>query len=223
MRTPSKYNCQFHLAAERSAWHWECAGFGIPGATLARSLTRLLALVGVRGRAVLTSDDRVRRGPSPGCLAGVRAAFCPDGRGQTDFGGVVRAKAFALTAPGQPVFGDLRRCNGVQWKRGPVERFTGWRWNGAEWNRLELAKSGPSPADVSLKAAFGDSSAVQGSRGRSVAFSPIIEMAAAVCAAAVADERGAEKSAAGEFRESGFGQGIVKGNDRIQLRGQRLQ
>jgi hypothetical protein len=48
-------------------------------------------------------------------------------------------------------------------------------------------------------------------------------MGAAVCAAAVADERKAEKSAAGEFRESGFGQGIVKGNDRIQLRGQRLQ
>jgi hypothetical protein len=51
----------------------------------------------------------------------------------------------------------------------------------------------------------------------------MIEMAAAVCAAAVADERGAGKSDAGEFRESGFGQGIVKGNDRIQLRGQRLQ
>ena len=27
------------------------------------------------------------------------------------------------------------------------------RWNGAEWNRLELAKSGPSAADVSLEAA----------------------------------------------------------------------
>ena len=24
-----------------------------------------------------------------------------------------------------------------------MECFTGWRWNGAEWNRLELAKSGP--------------------------------------------------------------------------------
>jgi len=43
-----------------------------------------------------------------------------------------------------------------------VEQFTGWRWNGAEWNRLELAKSGPSPADVSLEAASGGSSAVQG-------------------------------------------------------------
>jgi hypothetical protein len=43
------------------------------------------------------------------------------------------AKALALTVPGQPVFGDLRRCNGVEWKRGPVERFTGWRRNGAEW------------------------------------------------------------------------------------------
>jgi hypothetical protein len=68
----------------------------------------------------------------------------------------------ALTAPGLPVFGDLRRWNGVEWKRGPVEWFTGRRWNGAEWNRLELAKSGPNPADVSLKAAFCDSSAVQG-------------------------------------------------------------
>ena len=38
-----------------------------------------------------------------------------------------------------------------------------WRhWNGAEWDRLELAKSGPSLADVSLKAAFCDSSAVKG-------------------------------------------------------------
>jgi hypothetical protein len=47
-----------------------------------------------------------------------------------------------------------------------MERFTGRRWNGAEWNRLESAKSGPSPADVSLEAASGDSSAVGGSRGR---------------------------------------------------------
>jgi hypothetical protein len=46
-------------------------------------------------------------------------------------------------APGQPVFDDLRRCSGAECKRGPVERFTGRRWNGAEWNRLELAKSGP--------------------------------------------------------------------------------
>ena len=104
-----------------------------------------------------------------------------------------------------------------------MERFTGWRWNGAEWNRLELVKSGPSPADVSLEAASGDSSAFEGWRALAAAFSPIIEMAAAVCAAAVADERGAEISASGEFREAGFGQGIVKGNDRIQLRGQRLQ
>ena len=88
---------------------------------------------------------------------------------------------------------------------------------------LNWRSQAPKPADVSLKAAFGDSSAVQGSRGCSVAFAPIIEMAVTVCAAAVAGERGAEKSAAGGFRESGFGQGIVKGNDRIQLRGQRLQ
>jgi hypothetical protein len=66
---------------------------------------------------------------------------------------------------GLPVFDDLRRCNGVEWKRGPVESFTGWRWNGAEWNRLELAKSGPSPADVSVESDSGDSSALQGLRG----------------------------------------------------------
>jgi hypothetical protein len=40
-----------------------------------------------------------------------------------------------------------------------VKSFTGRRWNGAERNRLELAKSGPSPADVSLEAASADSSA----------------------------------------------------------------
>ena len=28
-------------------------------------------------------------------------------------------------APGQLVFDDLRRCSGVEWKRGPVERFPG--------------------------------------------------------------------------------------------------
>ena len=67
-------------------------------------------------------------------------------------------------APGQPVFGDLRRCSGVEWKRGPGERFTGWRWNGAEWNRLELAKSGPSVADVSVESDSGDSSAGVGWR-----------------------------------------------------------
>jgi hypothetical protein len=41
-----------------------------------------------------------------------------------------------------------------------MEWFTGRRWNGGEWNRLELAKSGPVRADVSLKAAFGDSTAL---------------------------------------------------------------
>jgi hypothetical protein len=62
---------------------------------------------------------------------------------------------------------------GDHWgQRGPVERFTGWRWNGAEWNRLELAKSGPSSADVSLEAASGNSSAGKGLRGYAVTFSP---------------------------------------------------
>ena len=38
-------------------------------------------------------------------------------------GRVVRAKAFALTAPGLLGFDHLRRWNGVQWKRRPVARF----------------------------------------------------------------------------------------------------
>jgi len=67
-------------------------------------------------------------------------------------------------APGQPVFGDLRRCNGAEWKRGPVEWFTGQRWNGAEWNRLELAKSGPFPSRCVGGTPSGDSSAGVGSR-----------------------------------------------------------
>ena len=60
----------------------------------------------------------------------------------------------------------LRQATARQaWKRGPAEPFTGWRWNGVEWNRLELAKSGPNPSDVSLEVASGDSSAVKGSQG----------------------------------------------------------
>ena len=51
-------------------------------------------------------------------------------------------ESFRAHAAGEPVFDDLRRWNGAEWKRGPVERFTGWRWNGATWNRLELAKAG---------------------------------------------------------------------------------
>ena len=74
-------------------------------------------------------------------------------------------------APGQPVFDDLRRCSGAEWKRGLAERFTGWRWNGAEWNRLELAKSGPPPADVSVETASSDSSVVLGSGGIVAPFS----------------------------------------------------
>jgi hypothetical protein len=46
-------------------------------------------------------------------------------RGRTDFGGVVRAKAFALSVSGQPVFADSGRCNGAEWKRGPVTLVTG--------------------------------------------------------------------------------------------------
>jgi len=54
---------------------------------------------------------------------------------------------------------------GVGWvKRGPVERFTGRRWNAAEWNRLELAKSGPIPSRCVGGTLSGDSSAVNGSR-----------------------------------------------------------
>jgi hypothetical protein len=46
---------------------------------------------------------------------------------------------------------------------GPAGGAGHWRrWNGAAWNRLELAKSGPSPSRWSLEAASGDASA----RGR---------------------------------------------------------
>ena len=44
-----------------------------------------------------------------------------------------------------------------------METFTGWRWNEAEWKRLELAKSGHSAADVSVNAASGDSAAGEAS------------------------------------------------------------
>ena len=64
-----------------------------------------------------------------------------------------------------PVFDDLRRWKAVEWRRGPVERFTARGWDGAERNRLELARSGPSVADVALEAAFGESLAFEGSEG----------------------------------------------------------
>jgi hypothetical protein len=69
---------------------------------------------------------------------------------------------------GKPVFDDLRRCSGAEWKRGPVERFTGWRWNGAEWNRLELAKSGPKTSRCVVESCFRRLIGVQGSGGRSI-------------------------------------------------------
>jgi hypothetical protein len=41
-----------------------------------------------------------------------------------------------MSLKGMPVFDDLSRWNGLEWKRGPVERFTGRRWHGAEWKRV---------------------------------------------------------------------------------------
>ena len=35
-----------------------------------------------------------------------------------------------------------------------MEQFTGWRWNGAAWNRLELAKSGPFPSRCVVGSGF---------------------------------------------------------------------
>jgi hypothetical protein len=35
------------------------------------------------------------------------------------------SETYALMAAGRPGFNDLRRCSGAEWKRGPVERFTG--------------------------------------------------------------------------------------------------
>jgi len=69
-------------------------------------------------------------------------------------------ETFALMVPGQPVFDDLRRCSGAEWKRGPVEWFTGPGWNGAQWNRLELAKSGHLPSRCVGGTPSGDSSAL---------------------------------------------------------------
>jgi len=71
------------------------------------------------------------------------------------------------------------------------------RWNGAEWNRLELAKSGPSPADVSLEAASGDSSAVQGWQGRT-ALDCVGYFLEANYRQIVADEAGDEEKSAGQ-------------------------
>ena len=59
-------------------------------------------------------------------------------------------------------FDDLRRCSGAQWKRGPVEWFTGRRWNGADppspsfgaangGNGLHWRSQAPSPTDVSVE------------------------------------------------------------------------
>jgi hypothetical protein len=66
---------------------------------------------------------------------------------------------------GTPVSDDSRRWNGAQWKSQPVERFTGGfemerSGSGSNWR-----SQAPNAADVSLKAAFGGSSAVKGSFG----------------------------------------------------------
>lgn len=83
-----------------------------------KSAARLLGVAGSPSPVACGQSRarRVRRGPSAGgWLAGVtgqRLAW--SGRGRTDLGGAVWAKAFALTVPGQPVFDDLRRCNGTE-------------------------------------------------------------------------------------------------------------
>ena len=61
---------------------------------------------------------------------------------------------------GTPVSDNSRRWNGAQWKSQPVERFTGGsarERSGSDSNWRSQARNA---ADVSLKAAFGDSSAV---------------------------------------------------------------
>jgi hypothetical protein len=132
--------------------------------SLCRAGAKLIKAAGLcrgGGPRFPSSGVPVRRGPSPGGWRGRRKASGLPGAaevgliwGRGEGGSFDKAlmrglpaegiwRKLTLTAPGQPVFGDLRRWNGAEWKRGPVECFTGWRWNGAEWNRLESAKSGP--------------------------------------------------------------------------------
>jgi hypothetical protein len=126
--------------------------------------------MGARGRDGLTSARRVRRGPSPGWVAGqalgrwlarlaeVRLML---GRGECgSFGkalmrgqpaeGTFR-KLSLSPRRGTPVSEDSRRWNGARWKGQPVERFTG----GAEMERngdaLNWRSHASKAADVSLR------------------------------------------------------------------------
>ena len=98
---------------------------------------------------------------------------------------------------GQPVFGDLRRCNGAEWKRGPVALVTGGAGMERSGTGLNWRSQAPKPADVSLKAAFGDSSAVKGSRGRT-ALDCLGYFLDANYRQIVADEVGDEEKCTGE-------------------------
>ena len=60
----------------------------------------------------------------------------------------------------KPVSDDSRRWNGAQWKSQPLERFTGGAGMERSGAGLNWRSQAPKAADVSLKAAFGDSSAV---------------------------------------------------------------
>jgi hypothetical protein len=117
-----------------------------------------------------------------GSGAGVRPAACTGGRGQTDIGGAVRAEvsqrpccaacrlkglceSFRSHGAGAACLRSFRTRNGAEWKRRPVVRFTGRRWNGAEWSVLKRRSQAPKAAGVSRETGLGDSPAVLGSRG----------------------------------------------------------
>jgi hypothetical protein len=63
---------------------------------------------------------------------------------------------------GKPVSDDLRRWNGAQWNSHLVERLTGDTKMQRSGDVSNCRRQAPKRADVSLKVAFGDSSALEG-------------------------------------------------------------
>ena len=69
-------------------------------------------------------------------------------------------------APGLPVFDNLRRWKGAECKRVPVALVTGGAGMERSGTGLNWRSQAPSPAEVSLEADSGDSSAVVGDAAR---------------------------------------------------------
>jgi len=60
---------------------------------------------------------------------------------------------------GLPVFDDLRRCSGAEWKRGPAALVAGGAGMERSGTGLNWRSQAPSAADVSVEVPSGDSSA----------------------------------------------------------------